>query len=338
MASGGTRRAALLLMSLDSTTAAELVRAAGPEMVKKIAAEVAYLHASGKGKRKADSAASDNLVREFYAMVRKGNVVGGAGFIKDMLDDALGPQKAKEAMGEVYDKVTMRDPFLPIKNAAPQEIAQALEGELPQVVALIVSELPPEKSIQLLPLLSDEVRSQVVCAIAGGIHVSDKFKSKVAGAIHRRLVGIAESGSSTLNDDANLRQVAVLLQKMAKELRDKLVGAIKEQDEQKGQVIESLMVIWEDVARVAGKCLQEALRSVDARGLALALVGSDEIIAGRINENVSERLRGMLEEEATLLSNPKPAEVEKARESILDALRKMHSKGDLDFEDSEEGE
>ena len=93
------------------------------------------------------------------------------------------------------------------------------------------------------------------------------------------------------------------------------------------------MVIWEDLIFVSDRGLQEALRTVDSRKLAMALTDASQAIVERVRTNISERARSMLEEESSLLSSPKPAEIEEAREAILDALREMNTKGELEFEE-----
>ena len=83
--------------------------------------------------------------------------------------------------------------------------------------------------------------------------------------------------------------------------------------------------------------MQEILRSIEAKNLALAMVGAEPAIAEKISNNVSERRRVMLEEEASLLSSPKEGEILAAREEILNGLREMNLKGELVF-DSERTE
>ena len=74
--------------------------------------------------------------------------------------------------------------------------------------------------------------------------------------------------------------------------------------------------------------------SVDSRKLAMALVDAEERTIEKVNGNMSERARAMLDEEVSLLSNPKPAEIEQAREEILNVFREMNKRGELEFEEN----
>jgi flagellar motor switch protein FliG len=91
------------------------------------------------------------------------------------------------------------------------------------------------------------------------------------------------------------------------------------------------MVTWDDVPRIADRSLQEALRSVDAKKLALALYGCDAEIVEKIRKNISERAAAALEEESSLMQEPLDKEVQDAREEIVEPLRKANEEDKLRF-------
>ena len=144
---------------------------------------------------------------------------------------------------------------------------------------------------------------------------------------------VASSKADAAADDQQLRRVAVLLRGLSTELRDELTQSITEADKETGEGVQRLMVTWEDIEVVTDRCMQEALRSVDSRRLALAMIDAGQKICERVKSNISERARNMLEEEASLLSSPKKEEVLESREAILDALREMNVKGELNFDE-----
>ena len=331
--SSGVKKAAMLLRALDSATAAELLRAAAPEVITEIAAELAYLDAAGAETAKR----SVEPVREFYGLLhKKGGALGRGDFLRSTLNSALGEQKSQELLGRVQDMIYARDPFLPIRSAAVEDISRALEGESAQVVALVLSELPPSRSAALLALLEEEVRAEAVRGMTAGQEVSPQARLRVGTVVRNRLQSAKPEAAagpvSQANREQQLRKVAVLLRGLSTDLRDALVKAIEEQDAETASTVQNLMVTWEDLPTVADRPLQEALRSVDSRVLALALVNAPEEITSKIRANISERAAAMLDEEASLLSSPKPEEIQESRNEVLVALRDMNSRGDLQFE------
>ena len=332
MASRGIRKASMLLMSLDPSTAAELLKSAGPELIKQIATEMAYLQSTGV-QAAADTASP---VEEFCQLLRGGEGAGGSGFVRRLLADTLGEAESQQILSEVEELAQARDPFLPIRSAGEEALASALAGESPQAVAVVLAELPPKKSARLVPLLSEEVRADAVFALTSARSVSPGARLRVASVVRERLRAPREGAATPELDEQarqrKLRSVAVMLRGLEPELRQALMKTIEERDAESAEGIQGLMVIWDDVAAIADRSLQAALHGIDARALALALFDAEEAVAEKTRANISERAAAMLDEELSLLKSPKAEDVETARGEILKALREQNDAGELSFE------
>lgn len=335
MSPTGARKAAMLLRNLDPATAAELLQSAGPEMLTEIAVEVAVLERNGYG---ADGA-SQEPVREFYDLLQgRQTAKTGGQFAREMLQIVLGDQGSQEMLSQVDQRLEMMDPFRQIRLAGAGEIAQALSGESAQAASVVLSELPAKKSAELLGLLDEGTRSLAVACMTGTQAVSPMTRQRIASIVQGRMEQVAKDkavgGGGAGQSQERYRKVAVLLRSLQVELRNQMIESLVEQDGETARSVQELMVTWADVDLVAERSLQEALLSVDSRKLAMALVGATPLTMSRINGNMSERAQAMLEEEASLLSNPKPAEIEQAQEEILNVLREMNKRGELEFEEN----
>ena len=113
----------------------------------------------------------------------------------------------------------------------------------------------------------------------------------------------------------------------------KLMDRIRQRDGKMAEKVKELMIIWDDVLLVSDRSLQEVLRGVEARKLAMAVKTADERIMAKIRANISERASTMLDEELELLSEPTKAETEAGREEVLAGLRAINQKGELSFLD-----
>ena len=131
--------------------------------------------------------------------------------------------------------------------------------------------------------------------------------------------------------EQSLRKVAVLMRNLEKEVRDGVLESIQQKDKDIGEKVANLMIVWEDVPIVGDRPLQEALRCIDERQLALALHGAPEEIVARIKSNVSERTAAMVEEETSLMSSPNKDDIHQAREKIVAVLRELNNTGKLTF-------
>ena len=331
----GTRKAALFLLSLDPAAASELLKSARPETATAIAAELEYIRSAGQG----NPAASAQTMREFFVQLHSSRgPVKPEQFLREVLAGAFGPARAKDLLAQAQGLAEQRDPFLSIRQADVRELAAALAGESAQVAALLLTELPPAKSTQMLPLLEAAVRAEAVHGMASGLPVPAEAKARVARMVVQRLAANRrQSGGETAgapSRDQQLRKVALLLRGLAREMRDNMLTAIRQKDAPAADSIKRLMVIWEDLSAVSDRNLQQVLRAVDSRTLAMALWQSEASIGEKIRANISDRARAMLDEEASLLSAPKAADVEQARQEVLAALRELNDAGELDFKEA----
>jgi len=344
VSSASVRKAALLLTALDSGTAAELLKSARPDIITQIAAELAYINSQPK---EAMSGSRADPMREFFGLVRssrkalpgKGRAKG-EDFLREVLESALGKPKSAEMLGKMQSLLEARDPFRSICQASVEELSAALKGESAQVAALVLTELPPRKSAQLLGLLDESVRAETLRGMTAGEEVSPDARQKVAAVIRSRLDKRVQSGAAAVSTvsvssrrDGQLRKVAVLLRGLATTVRDGLVKSISEQDAATAEAVGKVMVIWDDMPLIPDRALQEILRSVETRKLALALVNAPKATANKIRANISERASAMLDEEMSLLNKPKAEDIVAARETILDPLRTLNAKGELPLEE-----
>lgn len=328
----GKQKAALLLTSLDAVTAAELLKGIDARTVQELAVELSYLDASGNR----DARQTADVARQFCKSLQTEPGFGFKSFLKEMLRNTVGEEQARRIQHEIQDLLRKRDPFMAIRSADLPTLAAALQGEHPQAISVVVSELPPKRGSEVLGLLSEDVRVNVVSRMTGAAGVTPEARTRIAQMIHTRIEdakATQKSGTTIqVRPEQSLRKVALIVRNLDQEVRDGVLEAIRQKDREAGEKIANLMVIWEDVPLVGARSLQQALRGIDERQLALALHEAAEEITGKIKSNISERAAAMVSEEASLMSSPKKEDIAQAREKIVAAMRELNHKGELTFE------
>jgi len=309
----GKQKAAMLLMSLDAVSAAELLKGVDAEVVQELAVELAYLDAAGLR----DSRESAEVANQFCNSLQGDTGFHLKNFLDVMLKSTVGNEKAEEIQAQIENLLQKRDPFMPIRSANSQTLASILEDEHPQAIAVVLSELPPKTSSEVLGLLEEGVRLSAISRMVGSDSVAVEARSRIAETVCKRLETLAgEGGGAEVEGEGPLRKVAVILRNLGKELRDGLLTALQDKDSEAGEKVAGLMVIWDDIPQVAD---------------ALALVKADEAIIEKIKSNISERAAAAIDEETSLMSAPKKEDIEQAREDIVASLREMNEKGELNF-------
>lgn len=327
----GIEKAALLLMNLDKTSAAELVKDLPAEDIEQLSVELARLDSTDI--KKTDD--SIKIVQDFVQGIKAGHnySINVKSFLTDTMLKMVENDQAEQIKKRLETRSRTKDPFADIREAETGHLVMALEDEHPQAIAVILSELPWKKSQEVLSLLREDIRRKTVRRMTTSEGLGAMVTERIASTISTKLNSL---GEGTLvqrpgNKQESLRKVAMMLNSMEEDMREQLLEEIKQQDEQTASMVRKLMLTWEDIPSIANRSLQEALRNVDAKTLALALFGEGEQITQKIRSNISERLSASLEEEASLMQEPLPKEVVEAREQIVKPLREANEEGKLRF-------
>lgn len=326
MALSGKQKAAMLLMSLDTTTAAELLRGLPPDEVQDIAMELARIDASEQYDLKEQA----RVAREFYNSLQKRQTqkFSVRAFLNEMLASVLDKDRANQIQSRIRETMEKKDLFVDIRQAGTDELVLALEGEHPQTIAVVLSELAPKKSQEVLALLKEEARLRAVCKMTNPELVGNRVKQQIASTITQRLKSL-KGETLVEKPEQTLRKLAIVLSGLESEMRNKMVEEIAKQDEETATMVRRLMITWEDIPSVANRSLQEALRTVNAGKLAVAIHGADEEIVQKIRSNISERALATLDEEISLMQEPLEKEVLDAREEVVKPLREANEEGKL---------
>ncbi len=345
MALTGKQKAAMLLMSLDTVTASELLKGVDTEMVQELAVEFAHLDAAVSSRNRQ----SLKLTRQFCNSLQTNHGFRLKGFLKELLKSTVGDEKTEQIQTGIQELLCKDDPFISIRSADSQTVAKILKNEHPQTVAVVLSELPVEKNAEVLSFLDWGIRVCVVSRMSSCGVMSAEAKTRIAETVCRRLEAVAApmrsceskskngvaGGSLPTQSEPSLRKLAVLLRNLVKEIRDGLLGAIQGKNRQAGEMVADLMIVWEDIPHINDRSLKEALRRIDVRKLGLALVKADDRFFRKMKSNISEPMAVMLEEEAIFMSAYKKKDVEEAREEIVRVLREMNERGEIAFIEEE---
>lgn len=156
----GKQKAAMLLMSLDGATATELLKGLDAEDIQEIAMELARIDVS----EQSDAREQAKVALEFCSSLKKQQTYrfNMKTFFDEMLVSVLDKDRAEQIQSRVKKATGNKDLFMDIRLASTDELVLALEGEHPQTIAVVLSELAPKKSQEVLSHLSEEARLKAV--------------------------------------------------------------------------------------------------------------------------------------------------------------------------------
>lgn len=339
MALKGMQKATLLLTMLDSATASELLKGQPHDVIQKIALELSHLDA----RKSKDEEQAVLVAREFCTdlLRSRGGTLHVKSFVNNLLQSTMGTkEKAAELQSRLKQAMFEKDPFLALSSASAVHLAAALEDEPPQAIAVVLSSLPSKLTTDVLSRLNEEKSRQTIWRMTQPGDVSPKTMRRIGEVVCKRLMAMTSDEGAPVQDSASketLRRVAIVLSGLDKEKRDAMLNIIEERDSDTATMVRALMVTWDDIVKVEDKSLQQTLRNVEPTVLAKALHGAESNVREKIQSNISERMKEMIEEESSLMGEPRKKDVIAAREEVAKPLREANEAGELLFLEEEEG-
>ncbi len=316
----GKQKAAVLLMSLDVEVAAKVFQELEMKEVEQIAVEITNM-------KDVTPNVVEDVIEEFYQLMTAQNylVEGGLEYAQVLLERSYGMDRAREIIEKIRILTTVRG-FSALKKADPQQLASFLSKEHPQIIALILSHLPPDQSSEVLSEFTDNLRFDTLFRIATIGKVSPAMVTQVENIVDR----MAETSlSQNLSSTGGAQLVASILNKSNNNAAKQLIKSIEEKDPNLALEIKRLMFLFEDIAQIDDKGIQRILRDVDKRDLALALKVSDEKMRTKFFKNMSERASAVVKEELEFMGPVKLKEVEGAQTRIVDIVKMLEEQEEI---------
>ena len=316
----GKQKAAVLLMTMDIDVASKIFKDLDLEEVEQIAVEITNLKDLGND-------IIEEVIEEFYSLITASNymVEGGFDYAQALLEKTYGSERAKEIIEKIRVLTTVKG-FNILKKSDPQQLANFLIKEHPQIIALILSHLSPDQSAEVLEEFPEELRGDTIIRIASLGKVSPQIVTEIEDIVDRIAEGTM---SQNLASTGGIQLVANILNRSNTASAKTVLDMIENKNESLALDIKRKMFLFEDIVSIDDKGVQRILRDVDKRDLALALKASDEKVKTKIFRNMSDRASAIVKEELEFMGPIKLKEVEAAQMKIVDVIKALEEADEI---------
>lgn len=212
------------------------------------------------------------------------------------------------------------EPLEDLARIGLHQLARALEAESSRAAALLLAQLPPERSAEVLSVLPEAQRDAVVRAMSQPMTVPPAVLQAMAQAALTRAADLPAEPRERID---RVDRLAKVLRAVPKAQRRAMLEAIRVQDHQTADAIQSRLYQFEDVVQLPDRAVQQLLVEVNTTQLALALSGAPQPVADKLLGNLSKRARSALQEELQFRSNPALREVQQARDEIAKVIARL---------------
>ena len=312
----GRRRAAALLIALGPELAAEVLRKMTDEDIGLLTWEIVGIGSLTATER-------EDILAHFYetALGRDFVSVGGLEYAQDMLEKAVGKEKASEITSRL-GKHAGSKPFTFLQQVDTKDLVNFLQGEHPQVIALILAYLPSEKASELLSNLPATVQTEVSIRVAMMERTSPDVLEDVETVIRARL-GSVFSPRSDLTSAGGIDSIVELLRRVDLATERVILEGLERTDPVTANEVRKRMFVFENITLLDDRSIQRVLREVDSKDLGLALKGATEEVRSRVVQNMSERASKMLDDDIAALGPVRLTHVEEAQSRIVAVIRRL---------------
>jgi len=316
----GTQRAAILLMSLGEQDAANLLKQLDAREVQKLGIAMAEL-------KEVSREQMTSVLDKFIGVAdSRANIANGSQeFVRKVLTQAVGKQKTDMLLDRVTAGQTGQG-IEALKWMEAKAVAQIISGEHPQIAAIVLSHLEPEQSAAILPLLTEEMRTEVLMRIATLNEVPQSALTELDQLVEKQANA---TPPTTLRRVGGARTVANILNAMEKDKSGEELGKIEKADGEMHQQIKDLLFIFDNLLDVDDRGIQALLREVGSDTLALALRGAEPEVQEKILKNMSKRAAEILKDDMEARGPVKLTDVEAAQKEIVVIAQRLAEEGTI---------
>ena len=316
----GVEKAATLLITLGPEKSAKIFKHLKEEEIEQLTLEIANTSSVSPQTK-------EKVLSEFYEICLAQQYIaeGGIGYAKELLEKALGEEKAKAVIGKLTASLQVR-PFEFIRKTDPSQLLNFIQDEHPQTIALILSYLPASQASMVVSSLPPEKQADVARRIAQMDRTSPDVIKQVEKVLERKL-------SSLVNQDytivGGVDAIVSILNSVDRGTEKHIMETLEVEEPELADEIRKKMFVFEDILSLDDRAIQRVLRDVDNSDLALALKGATEEVQNVILNNLSKRLAVMIKEDMEYMGPVRMKDVEEAQQKIVNIIRKLEDSAEI---------
>ncbi|MBI4511780.1 MAG: hypothetical protein HY698_19255 [Deltaproteobacteria bacterium] len=319
----GPDKAALLMLALDETTAADVMRSLNEAELRRLAAAVDQLASH-------PSDTADAVYQEFCEKVEEGlQAREGGEFLRNVAAQAFGEDRARRLLAPA---AAWTEPLEYIRNMKPHMLAEALEDEHPQLAAAMISQLPRNQAAKVLQASSPEQQADLIRRLAEFKELPLDAVKAASAALAQSLgttKGLADAGVNAEFDGIGF--AADIMNELPPAETERMLSGLEMENPDMVMHLRRAMFSFEDLIRLPKRAVVALLREVQADDLVVALKTASEALQTHFISAMSSRAAETLRED---MSNTPPlrlSEVEVKQMKIVEVAMRLKGEGKIEI-------
>ncbi|MBI4584290.1 MAG: flagellar motor switch protein FliG [Planctomycetes bacterium] len=316
----GLRKAAVLMITLNEEVAAEVFKRLSDKEAKVLSKEIMRLGM-------VDKKQIASVLHEFQRLFNVSNFIreGGKEQAFNLLKKSFPSDTANRLM-KLLSEEQIEIPFAFLKNVEIDTLLPFLKEEHSQTISLVLSYMEPVKAAKLLVKLPAEQQAEIVKRIATLDQTSPEAIEQVEKGLRKYISTLSFEEYKKVG---GVKTVAEMMNVIDRTVEKSIMENINAENPKLSDQIKKLMFVFEDILLVDERGIQNVLKELDNKQLAMALKGSSKELQEKIFKNMSQRAAEGLKEEMSFLGPVRLVDVQAAQQAIVDVVRRLEEAGEV---------
>ena len=316
----GIQKAAILLIALGPEKSATIFKHLKEDEIEELTLELANT-------RSVSPQTKEEVLNEFYEVCIAQQYIaeGGIDYAKDLLEKALGQDKAHDVISKLTASLQVR-PFEFIRKTDASQLLNFIQDEHPQTIALILSYLPAGQASAVISALPLDKQADVARRIAQMDRTSPDVIKEVERVLERKLASLVNQDYTIVG---GVDAIVEILNYVDRGTEKHIMENLEVEEPELADEIKRKMFVFEDILSLDDKTIQRVLRDVDNNDLGIALKGTSEEVQNVIFNNLSKRLAAMIREDMDFMGPVRMKDVEEAQQKIVNIIRRLEDTGEI---------
>ena len=316
------KRAAQFMVLIGSDEAAKILPRLDPDQVEAISKEIVAI-------KSIDPDEAEAVLEEFRALLSpsfgySGSSSGGVEEARRLLYAAFGPETGEALLVKAVPEAA-ENPFDFLSEFSVEQLGLLFKNESPAACAMVFSRMPSKLSAALLANTSAERKLDIVKRIARLKETSPEVIDRAAAALREKARHFGRSDEVQEIDGKGV--LTAILKHSDIGFGSQLLEELEEHDPSLSREMKDRLYTLDDVCGAADRPIQEKLRSMDDRDIALLLKGRSDDFINKILKNLSSARAKQVNEEMELMGPVPKIEAEAAAREFLSWFRLNREEG-----------
>lgn len=314
------QKAAILMMVFGEETAAQILRALSPTEVQALGEAMYTIQGI-------DHDTVDSVLNEFLAVVsnQTGLGVGASGYVRRVLNEALGTHKAQSVLSRIVPSNSER-PIEILDWMEASAIAELILDEHPQIMALVIASLDYAQGADVLKLLPAEAQPEIIRRIAKLNTVQPEALRDLEEVMRAKFKANTTLRASQIG---GIKAAARIMNFTRSDMEERIMKDIRREDKELMEDIQDNLFVFDYLVKSDDRALQTVLREVDPDALVLALKGANSELREKLLGCMSQRAAANIVDEMEAMGPVRLSQVQEAQKQVITIARRLADEGKI---------